>query len=94
MEISIRNCNNIDEGSFSIKIGCLNIKYGINGTGKTTITKALEAFINNNGDGIDSLKPFKYLDTNDKDHSPSLTGYETINTLAIFNEAYINYSSL
>ncbi len=45
MKIEIKNCNNIDSGEFDIIEGCLNIKYAINGTGKSTISKAIDAFV-------------------------------------------------
>lgn len=41
MEIIIRNCNSINEGIVRIKEGVLNIRFGINGTGKSTIAKAI-----------------------------------------------------
>ena len=41
-QIKIENCNNIAEGELVIENGKLNILYGINGTGKTTIAKAIE----------------------------------------------------
>ena len=41
-QIKIENCNNIAEGELAIEDGKLNILYGINGTGKTTIAKAIE----------------------------------------------------
>lgn len=41
-QIKIENCNNIAEGELAIEGGKLNILYGINGTGKTTIAKAIE----------------------------------------------------
>jgi AAA15 family ATPase/GTPase len=40
-QIKIENCNNIAEGELAIEDGKLNIFYGINGTGKTTIAKAI-----------------------------------------------------
>ena len=43
MEIQINNCNNISEGTISIVENRLNIRYAINGTGKSTISKAIEA---------------------------------------------------
>ena len=42
MEIIIKNCNNIDSGKIEISNNKLNIKFGINGTGKSTITKAIK----------------------------------------------------
>lgn len=41
-QIKIENCNNIAEGKLTIEEGKLNILYGINGTGKTTIAKAIK----------------------------------------------------
>ncbi|MCU0080330.1 AAA family ATPase [Extibacter muris] len=41
-QIKIKNCNNIAEGELCIEEEKLNILYGINGTGKTTIAKAIE----------------------------------------------------
>lgn len=41
MNIEIKNCNNIDIGSIELIEGRLNIKYAINGTGKSTISKVL-----------------------------------------------------
>ena len=42
MNISIANCNNIEHGTVAIEENRLNIKYAINGTGKSTIAKAIE----------------------------------------------------
>lgn len=46
MNITIKSCNNIKEGKISVEKNKLNIKYGINGTGKSTIASAIEK--NNN----------------------------------------------
>ena len=80
MNISIKNCNNIDEGYMEIVEGALNIKYAINGTGKSTISKALEAFITNDDDKKKDLIPFKFAD-NPNDHMPEVCGYEQIKKL-------------
>ena len=39
--IQIHNCNNIKNGTIRIEPNKLNIKYGINGTGKTTLLKII-----------------------------------------------------
>ena len=41
MQLKIKNCNNIENGEFDITEGRLNIKYASNGTGKSTISKAI-----------------------------------------------------
>lgn len=88
MDIIIKNCNNVDSGSIKIVEGALNIKYAINGTGKSTIAKTIEAFINSNEDEKKLLIPFKYLD-NPENNMPELSGCENIRTVAVFNEKYI-----
>ena len=91
MNIEIRNCNNIECGEFTVAKGRLNIKYAVNGTGKSTIAKAFEAFINNEENKIKELMPFKYYNkANSPD--PDLQNIDTFNSIAVFNEKYIeNY---
>jgi ABC-type Mn2+/Zn2+ transport system ATPase subunit len=90
MEIIIKNCNSIDEAKIEIEEGKLNIKYGVNGTGKSTIARAIEL----NTQGVEKLKdltPFKYLEKKSKNGAqPSIVGAETIKSVSIFNESYIN----
>ncbi len=91
MDIKIRNCNNIEEGEVNIVENRLNIKYGINGVGKSTIAKALKSFIDDKGLGSNSLlklKPFKFYDQDKND--PEITGAEKISNVKIFNEAYVD----
>lgn len=88
MRLKISNCNNIDNGKFDIVEGRLNIKYAINGTGKSTISKTIEAFVTNDQEKKHSLLPFKYY-TNGEENSPKLEGYDQFTKVAIFNEKYI-----
>lgn len=88
MRLKISNCNNIDNGEFDIVEGRLNIKYAINGTGKSTISKTIEAFVTNDQEKKHSLLPFKYY-TNEEENSPKLEGYDQFTKVAIFNEKYI-----
>ena len=88
MRLKISKCNNIDNGEFEIVEGRLNIKYAINGTGKSTISKTIEAFVTNDQEKKHSLLPFKYY-TNGEENSPKLEGYDQFTKVAIFNEKYI-----
>ena len=57
-DIKISNCNSIDEANIQIKKNRINIKYGPNGLGKSTISKAIVSHIS--GDGtLSDLLPFK-----------------------------------
>ncbi|MFA6386339.1 MAG: AAA family ATPase [Candidatus Paceibacterota bacterium] len=86
MEIKIKNCNNIDEASIDIIESILNIKYGINGSGKSTIAKAIEYSIDETKN-LSELTPFKLLSS---DIKPEIIGINNINNVLIFNEDYVN----
>lgn len=90
MNVEIKNCNNIDNGRIEIQKNKLNIKYAINGTGKTTIADAIELSIKNSED-LKQLIPFKYKDKEDliSEKMPSVSGVEDISSLSIFNEEYV-----
>ncbi|WED74812.1 AAA family ATPase [Aeromonas allosaccharophila] len=56
--IEIENCNSIDKAEINIFKGALNIKYGPNGLGKSTIARAIVASVTKDG-SLHNLKPFK-----------------------------------
>jgi ABC-type dipeptide/oligopeptide/nickel transport system ATPase subunit len=91
MEINISNCNNIDQGNLSLVENTLNIKYAINGTGKSTISKAITSYISDqtgNAHELEKLKPFKYINT--KENNPAITGIENLKKVKVFDEKYLN----
>ncbi|MDU4208720.1 MAG: hypothetical protein E7H98_02180, partial [Finegoldia magna] len=89
MDIKIMNCNNINEGNIKLIKGRLNIKYAINGTGKSTIAKAIEATITNDESKMKDLLPFKYYGI-DSEYEPEIICNETFSSVAIFNEKYVS----
>ena len=89
MDITVTNCNNIEDGSIHIQEGRLNLKYAINGTGKSTIARAIAATVNDDKREMQALTPFKYV--NDAENHPAVVnGINGIKSIAIFNEDYIN----
>lgn len=88
MDITLKNCNNIEDGKIHIEEKKLNIKYGLNGTGKTTIVKALK-LVSDNSD-LKELLPYKYRKQKKSSLYPEITGLEQIKKIKIFNEDYIN----
>ncbi|MFF2016572.1 AAA family ATPase [Paenibacillus sp. NPDC058177] len=87
MNITIHNCNNIDSGNIHIENGRLNIKYAINGTGKSTIAQAISLHVS--GQTLTDLRPFKYLNDGEDDHNSSVMISDTLRKVAVFNEKYI-----
>ena len=79
MDINIKNCNNIKEAKITVEKNSLNIKYGMNGTGKSTIAKAIE-----NRDQLSELKTFG------SELEPEITLSESISNVEVFNNDFIN----
>lgn len=86
MNVEINNCNNIEKGNVEIKENTLNIKYAINGTGKTTITKAITYEVLKQDLSI--LTPFKYQ--KEGKIIPKVSGINGISKVKVFNEEYVN----
>ena len=87
MEIEIKNCNNIDYAKIKIDENKLNVKYALNGTGKSTIANAIYDSIVE-PEKLLQLKPFKYKDADSI--VPEIKIDKTINNVKIFNEKYIS----
>lgn len=88
-QIKIDNCNSIDRGEITLYKGKLNIKYGPNGLGKSTIAKAIVSSINGNSEALKNLKPFKYR-AFDYQNNPYVMGVNDIKSALIFNDTYVN----
>lgn len=88
MKITFKNCNNIAEGEILIEKAKLNIKYGANGTGKSTIAKAIECKVENEV-ALADLIPFKLRQDNPSNLTPEVHGLEDVGSIKIFNEKYL-----
>lgn len=84
--VKIENCNNITDCNFNITDDLLNIKYAINGTGKSTIAQAIKLSVD--GKSLNELMPFGAKAKNDKNITPRISGLP-YNNIAIFDEAYL-----
>ena len=90
MEINIEHCNSIDSAKISLELGKLNIKYGPNGTGKSTIAKAIEIASNVGGD-LSVLRPFKYRGGDQTTlPNPSVQGAQQFKSVVVFDEKYVD----
>lgn len=85
--ISIKNCNGIDEANIEIIQNNLNIKYGQNGIGKSSIAEAIRATAMN--ESLELLTPFKHQ-TNPDGHIPTVSGMDDINSVLVFNDSYVS----
>ena len=87
MKIHLSNCRNIDNADISLIEKKLNIKYAINGTGKSTIAKAI--YEKSKNANFDDLIPFKYKDKKNKP-IPEIDGLSDVSNVLVFNESYIS----
>ena len=87
LHITIRDCNSICEGNISLQPGSLNIKYGPNGIGKSTIARAL-TLRTEGEERLEELTPFKYRALKDG-LRPSVEGADSITSVMTFNDDYV-----
>ncbi|MCF6764707.1 hypothetical protein L3V82_02900 [Thiotrichales bacterium 19S3-7] len=89
VNIEIKNCNNIDSATIKLCENKLNIKFAPNGTGKSTIAKAIiyELLEDYN---IDRLLPFKLQESNPNVIKPEIIGLDNIQSVMCFDEEYVN----
>lgn len=83
--IQIKNCNCISDATIEIIENSLNIKYGPNGTGKSTISEAIFAQSNDKADRLASLKPY-----GSNDESQPTVNNPDFHTVRVFDENYVN----
>lgn len=90
MEIDIKQCNNITSAKVSIEAGKLNIKFAPNGTGKSTISKAIQFASAKDDQALAELLPFKFRGENPDNIKPEVVGVEHFDSIMCFNEEYVN----
>ncbi|TEA03930.1 AAA family ATPase [Mycobacteroides salmoniphilum] len=86
--IEIRDCNSIADAKITLRRSAVNIKYGANGVGKSTIARALR--LRTEGDGsLDPLLPFKHRGV-DGAPSPAVVGADAIKKVLVFDDDYVS----
>jgi len=80
--ITISNCKNIAYGKIIIKNECLNIKFAANGTGKSTIAKAILL--------TTSDKDLSELHSYGTEDEPALSSKKPLGKVCIFDEDFVN----
>ena len=83
--IEIKNCNCIKSADIKLEEGTLNIKYGSNGTGKSTISKAVFLKTHGSEEELQTLLPYGA----DKGQKCEVDGI-SFNKVMVFDESYVN----
>ena len=87
LTIQILHCNNLDIASITLQRSALNIKYGPNGIGKSTIARALTLRAEG-GDALKALTPFKYREGSGHPE-PTVSGADDIQSVLTFDDRYV-----
>lgn len=88
--IELKNCNNLDSATISLVPQKLNIKFAPNGTGKSTIAKALLLGSKKDQVLLNELMPFKLRKDNPEKKQPEVKGAEAMKNIMCFNEEYVS----
>lgn len=91
MKIEIKNCNNVDSGVVEIIENRLNIKYAINGTGKSTLARAIFLASRQTEDIAKALTPLtSFKNISVEGNAPEIIGFGAASKVKVFNEEYIS----
>lgn len=90
IQVEIKNCNNIDAAIISIAQQKLNIKFAPNGTGKSTIARAVLIGAKGDQNLLSELMPFKLRKENPENKQPEVKGAEALKNIMCFNEEYVS----
>lgn len=89
MEIDVFHCNNIDRARITLTENKLNIKFAPNGTGKSTLSRAISFAAMRDSQGLQALLPFRLREENPENAGPTVTGADGIGPVLCFNEEYV-----
>jgi ABC-type multidrug transport system ATPase subunit len=90
IQIEVKNCNNIDTGVISLEVQKLNIKFAPNGTGKSTIARAVLLGLKGDQNLLSELMPFKLRKENPEKKRPEVKVTEELKNIMCFNEEYVS----
>lgn len=90
IQIEVSNCNNLDSAVISLETQKLNIKFAPNGTGKSTIARAVLFGLKGDQGLLSELMPFKLRKENPENKQPEVKGAEALKNIMCFNEEYVS----
>lgn len=92
IQVELKNCRNINAvagDSVRITRNALNVFFGKNGVGKSSLIRALRYLLDPNDENLEHLKSYEYRSTSDPDLAPKVASDSNIKDLLVFDEDWI-----
>lgn len=77
-------CNNIDCATITLKPNATTVLHGMNGSGKSSVAKAIQLYNGDDGQTLEVLKPYA------SESLPSVEGLPSDANILVFNEDYVD----
>lgn len=82
--VKLANCNNINRAIITLKPNATTVLHGMNGSGKSSVARAIQLYAGKDGRMLEVLKPYA------SESLPSVEGLPTHAKILVFNEDYVD----
>lgn len=82
--VKLACCNNIDCATITLKPNATTVLHGMNGSGKSSVAKAIQLYNGDDGQTLEVLKPYA------SESLPSVEGLPSDSNILVFNEDYVD----
>lgn len=82
--VKLACCNNINCATITLKPNATTVLHGMNGSGKSSVAKAIQLYTGNDGQTLEALKPYA------SESLPSVEGLPAHANILVFNEDYVD----
>ena len=82
--VKLACCNNIDCATIRLKPNAATVLHGMNGSGKSSVAKAIQLYNGDDGQTLEVLKPYA------SESLPSVEGLPSDSNILVFNEDYVD----
>lgn len=82
--VKLACCNNIDRATITLKPNATTVLHGMNGSGKSSVAKAIQLYNGDDRQALEVLKPYA------SESLPSVEGLPEDANILVFNEDYVD----
>lgn len=82
--VKLAYCNNINCAAITLKPNATTVLHGMNGSGKSSVARAIQLYSGKDGQTLEVLKPYA------SESLPSVEGLPSDSNILVFNEDYVD----